>query len=479
MASTAAWESSVLGVSSSLGEVNPPVARPDVTAAAGHGQEHGVLRPEKFHTHDRAGQGRVGGPGENGDEAEGGQEGRWDAEQVAEGAAERRADEEQRRHLAALEAGAERYGREHQLPKESPIVHAPRQEGLLDDGDAQPQVVARADQPDQADDDQAAQHGPTGRPRHRLFEQAVQAVRQFAEQQTGQREGEGGEQDGDDEPGGDGGQGEGGVGRMVNAPGGASPVADDAGDETGDEGVVAHAADGEHFEAEHHAGQGGAEDGAEAGADAGHEQDARVRFVQAQQAAEPAGQTAAHLHGRALAAGRAAEQVGADGGQQDGRGHPGGHAGAGLVDLFEQQVVAAFDAFAPVVVAQADQQPGGRQQVEQPGDGLAGRRGPFQAEEEHGGGRAGQDADGRGQKGPLEQVAARPHLLAGVPDKRHSTLLKGSGVVGKFRVLGGVKRGERNAKLPGAFARQESSAPRPIREEGTRAVQANSIAVQR
>ena len=63
--------------------------------------------------------------------------------------------------------------------------------------------------------------------------------------------------------------------RMVDVPGRARPVADEAGHQTGNQGVVAHPADHEQdFQSENRTGQRRPEHGAEAAADAGHEQDA-------------------------------------------------------------------------------------------------------------------------------------------------------------------------------------------------------------
>src|SRR4051812_31351241 len=63
-----------LGNVDALRQVDAPVAGPEVGRAAGDGEVDGQLRSEKFDAHDRAGQGRVGRPGEDGDEAQGGGE---------------------------------------------------------------------------------------------------------------------------------------------------------------------------------------------------------------------------------------------------------------------------------------------------------------------------------------------------------------------------------------------------------------------
>ena len=66
------------------------------------------------------------------------------------------------------------------------------------------------------------------------------------------------------------------------------------------------------------------------------------------------GQRAAHLHGRAFAADRGAEQVRGDGADQHQRRHAQRDDALGVVDLVDQEVVAGFDRAAEAQVQPAD-----------------------------------------------------------------------------------------------------------------------------
>ena len=97
---------------------------------------------------------------------------------------------------------------------------------------------------------------------------------------------------------------------VADAPCTASPVRHQRGDETRDERIVLHAADDEHFEREHGPGDGRAENRAESRGHAGHEQQSDAGGIEFQNPGEGGRDAAAHLHGGALAPGRAAEEVG-------------------------------------------------------------------------------------------------------------------------------------------------------------------------
>ena len=77
-------------------------------------------------------------------------------------------------------------------------------------------------------------------------------------------------------------------------------------------------------------------------------------------------QTAAKLHRRAFAPGRSAQQVSDDSAQENQRRHAEGDAAPRLVDLLDDQVVAALDAPSGAMIKPADREPADRQQEKQP-----------------------------------------------------------------------------------------------------------------
>lgn len=144
------------------------------------------------------------------------------------------------------------------------------------------------------------------------------------------------------------------VGRVVDAPRVASPVADERGEKAGDERVVADLPDGEDFEGENGASEGRAEDRAEARGDARHEHNAEIVGVELEEICEGTGNAAAHLYGGSLAACGAAEEVSDDGGEEHERSHAFGDAAIGLVDLLDDEIVAAFGVFTEPMINVAD-----------------------------------------------------------------------------------------------------------------------------
>ena len=113
--------------------------------------------------------------------------------------------------------------------------------------------------------------------------------------------------------------------------------------------------------------------------------------------------------------GGAAEEMGDDGAEQDQRGHAERDGLVGVVDLFEDEVVARLDGAADVPVEQADGETGDGQQGDEPEVLIAEVGGPLERDQEHGGGAAGQDADGGGDGQPTQQIEEDGELLeAGV-----------------------------------------------------------------
>src|SRR5262249_33934389 len=68
------------------------------------------------------------------------------------------------------------------------------------------------------------------------------------------------------------------------------------------------------------------------------------------------------------------------------------------------------------------EQSAGREQIDEPGPGLARPRRPVEADQEHRRRTSRQRADDRGENDPLEQVAPDAHLLTRMPVKRHPFL---------------------------------------------------------
>ncbi len=154
---------------------------------------------------------------------------------------------------------------------------------------------------------------------------------------------------------------------VVDAPGVAGPVADQGGGQAGRQGDVLDAADRQHLQGEHRAGDRRAEHGAEAGRDARHEHDPHVRRAEPEHPADAAGQAAAQLDGSPFTPGRTAKQMGDHRRDQDQGRHPQRRPGAGFMDLLYDQVIAAFRRPPLPMVEQADRRARQGQAEQQPG----------------------------------------------------------------------------------------------------------------
>src|SRR5882762_8357897 len=119
--------------------------------------------------------------------------------------------------------------------------------------------------------------------------------------------------------------------------------------------------------------------------------------AQAKDTGELVGEGGSGLDGCAFAAGGASEEMGDCRNEEDEWGHPGGDSGARCVeagvylgvDFVEDEVVAAFDAAAEVMVDEADGETGEGEEGDDPTMGFAGVRGPVEGDKEDGGGGAG------------------------------------------------------------------------------------------
>ena len=157
----------------------------------------------------------------------------------------------------------------------------------------------------------------------------------------------------------------------MNAPGKTGPVADQCRDQARHQRAILDPADRQHLQREDRPRDRRPEHRAEPCRDPGHQQDARCFRIQLEGATEPAGKTAAQLHGGAFAPRRSAKQMCHDRAEEDERGHAQRHAAPRFVDLLDDKVVAAFDRAPCQMVEQSDHEPADRQQVEQPGKGKA------------------------------------------------------------------------------------------------------------
>ena len=96
-----------LGVQDGLAAVEPAVAGEQVAEGAGGGEIDQTAGTEELDAEDDGGDGAVHRAAEHGHQADSGGKGGRQAQQSAEHAAEGRAHEERRHHLAALEAAAD------------------------------------------------------------------------------------------------------------------------------------------------------------------------------------------------------------------------------------------------------------------------------------------------------------------------------------------------------------------------------------
>ena len=201
--------------------------------------------------------------------------------------------------------------------------------------------------------------------------------------------------------------------RVVDAEAPHDEVADQRAGERRHERLVAHPADALDLEAEHGAGEGHPEHGTEAGGDAGDEQRASLGPRQVQHPGGVVGEAGRHLDGGALPSGRPAEEVGGDGGDEHQRGHAAGDAGAGLVDLVDDEDVALDRAAARVVVEAAHGEATDGEQVEQPAVlGEAPGR-PLEHLQEERRRQPGQHAHADAEDDPAQQPQDQAALLVG------------------------------------------------------------------
>ena len=199
-----------------------------------------------------------------------------------------------------------------------------RDRARVEVGHADAEVVARAEEGVQeGDDDRRAGDRAQQGVGDESLPESVERVRQFREAPARQPEGDRRDDDGDQGP-----RVESVESRdrdfvngVFHAPGGAGEIADNAGDQHRNEGVVLHATDDEHLHGEDRACQRRAEHRTEAGGDAVQQQRAPVRVVDAEESPVGVGQAAAHLHRGALAPDRCTEEVREDRADEDERGH--------------------------------------------------------------------------------------------------------------------------------------------------------------
>ena len=404
--------------------------------------KQGIVATEEFDRHQCAGDRRVGGSGEHRHEAESGEEVRGGADERGQRVAEGRADEEERRHLPALEPEAEGDRREDEFPAPAPrsrTVGLKRRNDChrlrVGRRDAQAEIIPRAHQVHHRDDQASPQHGlhdRTGKvPRARDVPPAesLQPVGQGGEQPAGRPEQAsrhdctrqkppvlaveaaigGGGKDGGDE-----------VVGVGDAPGPARLVADDGSHHAGDDRAVPHAADGEHLQREDRAGQGSAKDPAEAGGDAGHQDGGQIAPLEpGDDSGQATRQAASHLDGGALATGRPSAEVRGHRADQDQRGHPQRHASAGIVDFVDDQVVPSLDRLPHRPVEPADASSGDRQKPEQSGMIHAGVGGCLQAHEEQGNRRTHDHSQRHGDHQPADHRREGSPGVAQAGSERH------------------------------------------------------------
>ena len=389
-------------------------------------------RAEQFQAHDGAGERRVGRAGKDRDEAERGEQIDGGAEEKGERVAEGGADEEERRDFAAFESAAERDGGEEQFPPPAPRRGAAGGErGKNGDGvrvgrgDPEAEVIARAYEPDQPDDQYAADGGPQGGVGQQAGEGFFDQVGELGEALAHEPEEDRGEDNLAEE-----GAVEEGVARVtrdegdvvgcvVDAPERAREIADEAGDEHGDQGVVADVTDDEHLQGEDGSGERGAEDRTETGGDAGQQEDAAVFGGDFGEPAKQTREASAHLDGRALAAGGAAAEVGKEGAGEDEGSHAPRHAAAGRVDFLHNEVGAGVRFFSEVMIDPADRQAADGQEEQQPRVFPAQAGHVIERPQKERAGRAGQDRHREDEQRPLQEVTQVFEMLADVAELLH------------------------------------------------------------
>ena len=396
-----------LGIEDLLAAVEPEIARKHIGNAAREREIHELPRAEKLDAEDDRGDRAVDRAAEHAHEPERCGKPRRDAEQAAEHAAERCADEECRHDLAALEAAADGDGGEQQLPEKRIGRGLSVLDGAGDDVHAGAVVVPRADEQRQHDHDPTARGDAQPRIRDAAAKQPLRAVHGHAKEDAHQRA-HGGERRHTQ-------QQELRRGREHERElrrRDAESVGDGERGQRGNEarherGVIKHA-HADDLEREDGRGQRCAEQCREHGAHAAERGDAHILFIEAEQLPDIAAETAADLQCRALTSGAAAEQVRDDGRQIDRRHKQQRHLVAEM-DGVDDGVGALVFHFGQAVNGR-DQQAARRQQPQQPRVRGAKRRRPVHAQVK---GRADQTADAAGHARddePLEERADEfPH----------------------------------------------------------------------
>ena len=152
----------------------------------------------------------------------------------------------------------------------------------------------------------------------------------------------------------------------------------------------------------------------------------RVDLIQAEPAADGAGDAAAHLHRRPFASGRPAEQMRDDRADQHQRRHPARHAAARLVDLLHDEVCCPLRPTCQRLIQQPDPDARHGEQEQQPRDSRSGVGGPanlrglVQRPQKH--------RHGRANAGPTG-MAISSHLRTYAPSARCSRGFHRNGIL--------------------------------------------------
>ena len=396
-----------LGIKDLLTAVEPEVAREHVGDAARERKVHELPRAEELdaqhHRRDRA----VDRAAEHAHEPERrGKSGR-DAEQPAEHAAERGADEKRRHDLAALEPAADGDGGEQQLPEKRVRRGLPALDGAGDDVHAGAVVVPGTDEQRQHDHDRTA--GSDAQPcvRNAAGKEPLRAVHGHAKEDAHERAHGGERRHAQQQQFRHGRERECKL-RRRDAEGVRDRQRRERRDDARHErGVIKHAHTDD-LERKDRRRQRCAEQSREHSAHTAERGDAHVLFVEMEQLPDVAAKAAADLQCGALAPGAAAEQVRDDGRQVDRRHEQQRHLVAEMDGVDDGVGVLVFH-FGQAVDGR-DEQAAHRQQPQQPRVRGAECRRPVHAQVK---GRADQPADATGHARddePLEKRADElPH----------------------------------------------------------------------
>ncbi len=391
----------VLPAEDALRWVDPAMAGEQVRD---HGHDRDVrerVRTQHLHRHDRERERRVRGSAEDGGEPDARTERHRKAHPACEHAAERRADEEERRHLASEEADRERHGRQDELPGERGLGQRGIGEGAEDRRDAETEVGARPGQLPERDDRQPAERHPQRERRHPLLEDVLAAVGELHEcdRRERHRAADHAELAEDHR-----------VERharedRIRGVHDAEPLRDRITDDGGDEGrherVVFHPSDADDLEPEDGARDRRAEHGAEAAGDPGAEHLTTRLTTDAEPMRDRVCEARPHLHRSPLAARAAAEEVRGECADEHHRRHPERDLGRALVDGVDDEVVAALDGLPPPLVEEPDDEPRDGQRVDEPLVRVPVRRHEVERQEEDRRRDPACDADDRAQRSPL------------------------------------------------------------------------------